>query len=98
MTLTLNDLDWVQVGRRGLILHHAKLTPEQDTELNDEASLEETVYTSCGYGPVSVNIPGIFSRMSEKRCDRCCNALGYPRGKGSPKNDKAIRQILGLGE
>lgn len=95
-TLSWNDLDWVQTGRNGLVLHHAKLTPEQDAQLNDDAHLPDGVYLSCGRGPVAVSITGMFSRMSQKRCDKCCDALGYPRGVGSPKNDEAIRKILGL--
>lgn len=31
-------------------------------------------------------IPGIFSRMSLKRCDHCCDRLDIPRGDGAPFN------------
>ena len=31
-------------------------------------------------------MPGIFSRMSLKRCPRCCRMLGLPQGNGAPFN------------
>lgn len=42
----------------------------------------------------SMAIPGIFSRMALRRCPTCCKALGYPPGKGSPKNDVALRPLV----
>ena len=91
--LTLQDWDWVQIGYGGAVLHRAKLTPEDDATLNLNCSIENGE-TLCGRGPVGLSIPGMFSRMEAKRCDKCCDRSGYPRGVGSPKNGAACRAIL----
>lgn len=31
-------------------------------------------------------VPGIFSRMGLRRCSRCCDQLGIPRGNGNTYN------------
>jgi hypothetical protein len=49
----------------------------------------------CGIG-VSQTIPGMFDRMGADRCKDCCDRLGYPHGVGSPKNDQACRDMLGM--
>ena len=41
-----------------------------------------------------VSIPGMFSRMGANRCRACCKAMGFPTGKGSPKNDDACRPLV----
>lgn len=87
---TLARYDWVTLAsaRR---LHHA-VTFEVDVEgwcyLN--------VVTACGLRRDQAWIPGVFTRMSTERCTRCCDVSGYPHGTGSPKNDEACRDILGL--
>lgn len=93
--LTLNDIDWVVTGR-WKTLHHATLTPERSEELDDYASLDDVTF-DCGRRVARVHIPGPFTRMGAKRCDRCCDRNGLPRGVGSPKNDAVCRRILGLG-
>ena len=34
-------------------------------------------------------LPGVMNRLSAKRCDYCCDALGIPRGYGTPGNELA---------
>ena len=41
------------------------------------------------------SIPGLFSRMGATRCRKCCDALGWSRGTGSPKNDNRLRPWAG---
>jgi hypothetical protein len=31
-------------------------------------------------------VPGLFSRMGLRRCSKCCDALGIPRGDGNTLN------------
>ena len=50
--------------------------------------------TLCGLTG-RLEIPGIPSRMGLQRCDQCCDLKGYPRGIGSPKNERAIRELEG---
>ena len=62
------------------------------------ATLEEyTQPGGVGYSPCGRRgefwIPGLFARMSLPRCKRCCRALGFPVGTGSPKNDDACRPL-----
>jgi hypothetical protein len=54
------------------------------------------VTTACGLRRERAFIPGIFTRMGAERCSHCCDRSGYPRGKGSPKNDDGCRALLGL--
>ncbi len=42
----------------------------------------------------TAKIPGLFSRMGDMRCTVCCDIVGYPYGKGSPKNDIALKDAL----
>ena len=56
----------------------------------------EDVTFACGRTVKAAYIPGIFSRMGLPRCNRCCDAVGFPRGVGSPKNDDVCRELLGL--
>lgn len=48
--------------------------------------------TACGHRG-RLGIPGLFTRMGAQRCSHCCDRLGFPRGIGSPKNDKACRPL-----
>lgn len=92
---SLNDLDWV-MSIRGNVLHRAILTPQDDAELTETGSLPGWVGAACGRELGWVMVPGVGSRMGVPRCRRCCDALGYPHGNGSPKNDPACRVLLGL--
>lgn len=42
------------------------------------------------------SIPGVGSRMSVQRCEKCCELSGLPCGAGSPKNDHGCRDLLGM--
>lgn len=81
------EFDWA-ITYGGRQLHHvAVLTTDFENDVEGIGT------TSCGRR-TRVMIPGVFSRMSLKRCDRCCDKIGYPRGIGSPKNDKACRSLV----
>lgn len=54
-----------------------------------EEKISGTGMTVCGHEG-RYGMPGIFSRMSLKRCPRCCGALKLPQGKGAPFNDKKL--------
>lgn len=84
---TLADFDWVQT-RSGEQLHavHMHIPIGKLARLDD--ALPTFVRLACGRRTVA-SIPGPFTRIRAKRCDRCCDALGYPRGVGSPKNDRS---------
>lgn len=82
------EWDWGYT-RNGRLLHHAA-----DLKLEREyGETQGEAVTSCGRR-VFLMIPGIFSRMGMERCGRCCDALGYPRGIGSPKNDDECRPLV----
>lgn len=94
--LTLVRYDWL-VSRAWNRLHHATFT---DDQLDDVAeygmAVRGPVRLSCGRTASFVSIPGFITRMGALRCTGCCRALGYPVGKGSPKNDDACRALIGL--
>lgn len=92
MTLTLNDLDWVQT-RTGNVLHRMSSYGEAGDE---DVDWWFPVLLDCGRTVAYATVPGMFTRMGAKRCDRCCAANDLPRGIGSPKNDAECRKILGL--
>lgn len=82
--LELAEWDWVVLPSWGKLHHPA--------EFSDLCGESEGV-TSCGRRGILV-IPGIFTRMGAARCSRCCDKLGYPHGKGSPKNDDRCRPLV----
>lgn len=94
--LGIADLDWLQINWNGRVLHHADLDATKREEL-ESMGVVETITTACGRLAFA-RIPGVLSRLNEPRCITCCNRLGYPLGVGSPKNDPAIRALLGLPE
>ncbi len=85
----LAELDWVVAPTgRGVLHHIAESEPDEDEWRFDN------VVTSCDRKMTAAYIPGLFTRMGAKRCDRCCDRVGYPRGIGSPKNDDACRPLM----
>jgi len=89
--------DWLQT-RTGNNLH----APAPDLPDDVAVGIVEDGYAraplACGIY-ADVCIPGYFSRgalSGVPRCARCCKALGYPGGAGSPKNSALCRVILGL--
>lgn len=89
----LAEHDWMYGQPRYATLHHVPRPPDVDDDwLWDVLDLP----TTCGLILRGAGIPGVFSRMSTKRCSRCCDLKGYPRGIGSPKNDDACRTLMGL--
>ena len=87
--VTAAEWDWVYTaspsGRR---LHHVA---EWDDPTSDEPQGDGR--TTCGVRG-RLSIPGLLSRMGMERCKRCCDALGWPHGIGSPKNDEALRPLV----
>jgi hypothetical protein len=90
----LLEADWL-VSASWNRLHHADLTDDQCAELVDECTVHD-VRLACGRRAKWVSIPGVFTRMGADRCTGCCRATGLPPGAGSPKNDPACRELLGL--
>ena len=86
----LAEWDWA-ISPYGRILHYP-------LEIDNRETLDHDWYAkgkaACGFVPLYFSIPGMFTRMGAKRCDKCCDALGYPRGVGSPKNDDACRPMV----
>lgn len=66
-----------------------------DGEVNNFGVDHGEVSALCGKGG-DWSIPGVFSRMGTPRCVRCCKLSGFPTGEGSPKNDLACREALGM--
>ena len=86
----LAEWDWV-CKSGGTVIHHLA-SADDAREFDEECHGGGT--TSCGIRSDYWTIPGMFTRMGSKRCSRCCDKLGYPRGIGSPKNDKACRSLV----
>ena len=85
----LAEQTWV-ITAAGRALHHpARIhEPSRLAEHN-----EGLVATSCGYlGDMMV--PAKPWRTKVPRCRRCCRAVGYREGTGSPVNDEACRERL----
>ena len=92
---TLEELavyDWVATPT-GMYLH-------QLASFDDPAKAEYDWggpgRTTCRRHSAWLSIPGMFSRMGGRRCARCCDLAGFPRGVGSPKNDPDLRPLVGL--
>lgn len=86
----LARLNWVAAGRTDLL--HAVVSAtydDGDWQIRD-------VILACGLQRPWVVIPGVCSRLELSRCKKCCKALGYPRGIGSPRNDAGCHRLLGI--
>lgn len=88
------DYDWVWLGLYGKLIHAPVFTPEERRFFS--INLDGPGSTACGRHSDYLSVPGVLSRLSAKRCPRCCVAVGIPAGVGSPKNDDECRRILGL--
>ncbi len=76
---------WVQIG--GLItLHRVRRIANRRAWKDLPSGPGETVCGKKG----NVNMPGFLSRMSAKRCPRCCELVGIPKGIGAPYNDPTL--------
>ena len=80
--------DWA-VTVSGDRLHHVAEIDEE----NESAIVSVHGVTSCGIRGV-LYVPGLFTRMGARRCSRCSDKLGWPRGVGSPKNDDVVRPLV----
>lgn len=69
------------VNARWKVLHRIS-----DIEWNDQDQwISGRGITICGQAG-EFRMPGIFSRMELRRCEKCCKALGIPAGDGAPMN------------
>lgn len=83
------EYDWV-ISLRSNTLHAPRLDAPITNPWNNP------IYrVACGR-VMSVMIPGLGDRAILPRCTQCCRNRGYPPGVGSPKNDAACRELLGL--
>lgn len=80
------EWDWV-VTKTSRVLHCP-------TVWDDPDYLAQVVgETACGFRG-RLYIPGVFSRMTLDRCERCCIKVEFPSGMGSPKNDDGCRPLV----
>lgn len=86
--------DWCSLNDEGDELLHALAAPDDPEQIEQEWGGPGT--TACGIHDEWVSIAGLGSRMGAYRCGACCFQTGIPTGKGSPKNDKALRPLVGL--
>jgi hypothetical protein len=87
--------DWI-VSRAWNRLHFVDLSDDQLLDMFEYRQIWSPLRLACGRTAAYVSIPGVFTRMGAMRCLGCCRAKGYPPGKGSPTNDPACRELLGL--
>jgi hypothetical protein len=93
--ISIGRYDWY-VSKSWNRLHWAEIGNEYHAGIAMDWAVTEPIRLACGRMAEGLWIPGMFSRMGAMRCTGCCRALGYPQGKGSPKNDDACRVLLGL--
>lgn len=89
----LMEWDWCY-GQTSTVLHHVKLLRDEHAEEWADTSQLVSATATCGRRLYWLSVPGLLSRMGAKRCARCCDRLGYPRGVGSPKNDDDCRPLV----
>jgi len=85
----IGERDW-WITRSGNYLHSAQVDYYSFSKYGNVGGRG---ITACGRR-TELWIPGIFSRMGLLRCSRCCRILGYPEGRGSPKNDERCRLLV----
>lgn len=68
------------VNARWQVLHRVSAIDWEDGEMISGAGV-----TVCGLKG-RLTMPGLVSRMSLKRCTRCCRLLRIPQGDGAPFN------------
>lgn len=101
------ELNWL-VTRSWDYLHHALLCgPNNTAHLDsthpddpspsirpDEVFYSHPLMLTCGLLVPYVSLPGPYTRTQMPRCRRCCRALGYPTGNGSPQYDETTRALV----
>lgn len=75
------EWDWVEFACGDVLHAVARLDNEATVDVEWVGHGE----TECGRRG-DLYIPGMFTRMSAKRCERCCRRTHMPQGDGSPKN------------
>lgn len=91
---TLADFDWMSNWRAShpRLLHAP--TIEASAHFADGWTEPYSGAALCGLRARHWSIPSMSDRMHQQRCPSCCERMGYPEGKGSPKNDDACRPAL----
>ena len=74
---------WMQTLHGDGVLHRVR-TFEAQTE--DYGAGVKNGTTVCGISTRWLGMPGVFSRMSAERCQKCCKKLSIEQGKGAPFN------------
>lgn len=87
--------DWL-ITHGDDLLHHATPTNDQAAALIDQGAVLDGLTLACGQTVEWAAVPGLGDRMGLVRCAACCDVVGLPRGKQSPKNDYACREALGM--
>lgn len=88
MTHELMEWDWVYgVVDDHEFLHYLTVHDWDEDDVFGEGT------SACGVDG-DWSIPGFGSRLGAMRCAKCCTVMGYPTGKGSPKNDDACRPLI----
>ena len=96
--ISIGKMDWL-VSKSWRKLHavrNADWTDENRADMAAEWGVSSPVRLACGRTAAGVWVPGMFTRMGAQRCKGCCRATGLPEGKGSPKNSRDCRIVLGL--
>jgi hypothetical protein len=88
--LRLVSVDWLTTTSANR-LHHAGLSDEQAAAMREDRSVTGPVKLTCGRTVDWVTIPDPVAGTTAPRCRGCCKNLGYPQGKGSPKNAPTCR-------
>jgi hypothetical protein len=94
------EWDWVQIARSDDNADGSAGTADDDrlhavVAISNDADADwyGVGTTECGIKS-ELYIPGIFTRMSAKRCEDCCGITGMPPGMQSPKNDETCRVVV----
>lgn len=83
------EWDWVEVGQ-GVALHAVASLDDPEAVETDWGGDGQTACGRRGW----LMIAGLGARMCAKRCNRCCDATGMPRGDKAPKNVEECRPIV----
>lgn len=82
---------WVY-GPNGGVLHRVAVMPK-DWAADGWVPIGGEGIVLCGLEK-RWGMPGLFSRLYQARCKRCCRILGIPFGDGCPFNDKVLSEVF----
>jgi len=94
------EVEWLAAPGLDDLLHHADPTLVELTALAEDEQVQAPaggmLLTRCGQLTPALSFPGPWQRTRAGRCPACCTALALPHGFGSPVNDDACRDRLGV--